>query len=153
MLRTLDGSHQVAAESRTGHFELVGFLVDGQLGAVGCQAGAQAGGDTRSKVTADGRGAVHQDRGLERIDGLEHGLRVLFGHIVLEQRIVDDDDLVGSVGHQRLRLVGDAAAGQDSDHFLTGHLGKVTRLADQLKGDRLDLTVPLFRKYIDVFII
>ena len=152
MLGALDGRHQVAAEGRTGHFELVGFLIDRQLGAVGRQAGAQAGGDARCEVTADGRGAVHQDGRLERVHGLENSLGVLLGHIVLEQWIIDNDHLVGTVGHQGLRLVGDATAGQDGDHFLIGHLGQVAGLADQLKRDRLDLTVPLFCEYIDIFI-
>ena len=152
VLGAFDGSHQVAAEGRTGHFELVRLFVDRQLGAVCRQAGAQTGGDARSQVTADGRGAVHQDRRLEFVDGLENGLRILLGHIVLQQDIVDDDHLVGTVGNQRLRLVGDLVTGQDGDDFLTGHLGQFLRLADQFEGDRLNLTVPLLSEYIDIFI-
>ena len=76
----------------------------------------------------------------------------MLGHIVLQQDIVDDDHLVGTVGNQRLRLVGDLVTGQDGDDFLTGHLGQFLRLADQFEGDRLNLTVPLLSEYIDIFI-
>ena len=153
MLGALDGRHQVAAEGRTGHLKFVGFLIDGQLGAVGRQAGAQAGGDTRCQVTADGRGAVHQDRRLEGVDSLENSLGILFGDIVFQFGRIDDDDLVGTVGHEGLRLVGNATTGEDGDDLLVGHLRKFLCLADQFKGNRLDLTVTLLCENIDVFII
>ena len=153
VLGALDGGHQVAAECRTGHFELMGFLVDGQLGTVGGQAGAQTGCNSRRKVAADGRGTEHQDRGFEHIHSLEHSLCVGLREIILQQDILYDDDLVGAISDQRLCEVGNAVPGQQGDHLLTGDLRQFAGLSNQFKGNRLNLTVALLCEYVDIFII
>ena len=71
----------------------------------------------------------------------------------IEKDVVDNYNLVSAVCHEGTGLVGNPVTGEDGYHFFSGHRGQVPGLADQLQGDRLDLTVTLLCEYIDIFII
>ena len=121
--RADDGGHQVAAEGRAGHLEVGVFLklgvvhidvrgfaqevlvlldIDIEVGAVGGQAGVQAGRAARAKVAAEVGRADEDDLGLFVHDEIAQGLGVAVGGVVLQQRAVDVKDAVGAVAAEGL---------------------------------------------------
>jgi hypothetical protein len=121
-----DGGHQVTAEGRTGHLQ-VGVLlelgvvhVDGggglqeglvllhvhvQVGAVGGQAGVQAGRAAGAQVTADVGGADEEDLGLLVLHQVTDDLGVGVGGVDIQQLVVAVVHLVGAVAAQGLQVV------------------------------------------------
>ena len=149
-----DGGHEVAAESGTRHAELVGLVVaDLQLGGVGCETGAVAGADARAEVAADGGGADEHDGGLLALDDGGDGLGVGLGHVVLQQVVVDNHDLVGTVLYEGLCEGFDILAEEHGDDFLVVGVGELAGLAEELKSHILQFAVALLGKHIYVFII
>lgn len=149
-----DGGHEVAAEGRTGHAELVGLVVaDLQLGGVGGEAGAVAGADAGAEVAADGGGADEHDARLLALDDGGDGLGVGLGHVVLQQVVVDNHDLVGTVLYEGLCEGFDVLAEEHGDDLLLVGVGQLAGFAQQLEGHILQFAVALFGKHVYVFII
>ena len=158
VVRADDGRHQVAAESGTGHPELLrAILLFGnlQLGAVGCQAGFQPCRQPRRQVTPDGGGTVQHNAWPVFHNHLINHLRILLRQVFLQLRAVGHQHLVGAHRYQLLRLVADALTQQHGHHLFARNSGQVTRLAYQFVSHRLDLAFTLFckHKYVLVFLV
>ena len=158
----------MAAEGGTGHLE-VGVLlklgvvhIDGgggaqellvllhihiQMGAVGGQAGVQAGGAAGTQVTAQVGGADQNDLGLFLLHQVAQDLGVAVGGVILEQRAVDVVDTVGAIAAQSLDvLIVELAAHHHAAQLDAQIVGQFAALAEQLVADGLDHALTLFTK-------
>ena len=116
MFRTHDGSHQVAAESGTGHHQLTLFG-NLQTGTVGGKTSGETGSQTGTEVTTDGGSANHQDAGFELVHHLRDGLCVLFCQIIFQFGFIDAYHFVSSIFDEHLSVFGDIVSGEDCHHL------------------------------------
>ena len=108
--------------------------VNVQVGAVGAQAGVQAGGAAGRQVTADVGSAEQQHFGLQLLHGLHDHLGVSVGGEVLQQGRIVHINLIRAVLAQ---LSGDAVhvvAQQNAAQLNAQLIGQLTALGDQFKG-------------------
>ncbi len=133
VVRAHDGGHQVPAEGRTGHLQVLGVLkggvvhVDGggglqerlvllhihvQVGAVRRQAGVQPRRHTGAQVPADVGGPDEEHLRLLVLHQVAQHLGVRVGGVVLEQLVVADVHLVRAVAAQGLGVLLVHAAAQ-----------------------------------------
>ena len=152
VLGTHDGGHQIAAESGTGHHQLL-VLGDLQLRTVGGEAGSQTGREPGRQVASDGGGSEEHDIGTHGGDNLIYGLSVLLGEIVLELDVVGNHHLIGAVLEEGLDEMLHIVACEHGHHLGAEGPGQVTGLAYELEGNRLDNTASLFCEHIYVLVV
>ena len=168
-----DGSHQVTAESRTGHLQVAvlhipllavnvqsGGLtqeldvvghIDVQVGAVSAQAGVQTSGAAGRQVAADVGSTDQEGLGLHLLDDVADDLGVGVGVVHSQQGALAHDHLIGTVAAQLLGCALDALAAQQQAAQLHAQLiGQVAALGDQLQvgGHQLALALLTEHPYI-----
>ena len=128
VVRAGDGGDGVAAESRTGHQQLIVFLLlarngvqreiaDLQHGTVRSQTGSHSGGYGRTQITTDGCCAYQHDLRLVLIDNGRQRMGIGLGSVVFQLRVIHQDHLVGSILGQGIGQTSDIGTDQHCRHF------------------------------------
>ena len=167
--RADDGGHQVTAEGRTGHLEVPVKLlaqlvlsdtlfvkcgvfpqefdicphIHVEMGAIGAQAGVQARGNARCQVAADVRRAEEHDFWLVFRHEVAHELRVRFGDIVHQKRMVADIDLISTVPAKLRHEVVHIGAQQHAAELGAQLVRQLASFADELEIRAHDLSLAL----------
>ena len=161
VVRASDRRDRVAAECRTGHEKLVVLLgvflacrngerevADLELRAVCRKAGLNTRRGARAEIAADCGSTNQNDLRLELIDDLGECVRVRLGSVVLELRIVDQNDAVCAVSAELFRFTLDTGTDQNRSHFRVQLLCEVLALTDQFVCNIADFAVHLLGKDI-----
>ncbi len=123
-------------------------VTDVKTGAVCSKSGVNSCSDARAKITADSGCADEHDIRLKLIDNTCKSMCIRLGSVILQFRIIDDNDLISAIFAKRICKALDAGAEQNSGNFRTKVCSKLLALADELQSNSGELSVDLLGEYI-----
>ena len=110
-------------------------LIDGQTGAVRRQAAVQGRGRGPGQIASQAGRAHEDDLGLVFSDQLDRAAHVRLGAVVMEDRVVDQIDLVGAVGKGFLGQMLDVFAEDEGAEGRFQIFGQLVPHAEKLPAD------------------
>ena len=166
VIRAGNRCNRISSKSRTCHQQLIVFLLilmsrsrhkreitDIQTGAVCGKSGSYTRGNRRTQITADGGCPDQHNFRLEFIDDLRQCMCVRLGSVILQLRIVHNNDAVCTVFCKLISKISDSASDKNSSHLRVKRLCEISCLSEKFKGNVVDLVIYLLRinKYALIF--